>query len=65
MEWFNINYLKKNIPIPTEKEYKIQLIAKVESFTNRMKWKARSSLENGVQTKRKPLVLNSTIARHL
>ena len=40
MEWFNINYLKKNIPIPTEKEYKIQLIAKVESFTKRMRWKA-------------------------
>ena len=27
MERFNINYSKKNIPIPTEKEYKIQLIA--------------------------------------
>ena len=31
---------KKNIPIPTEKEYKIQLIAKVASFTKRMRWKA-------------------------
>ena len=40
MERFNINYSKKNIPIPTEKEYKIQLIAKVESFTKRMRWKA-------------------------
>ena len=40
MERFNISYSKKNIPIPTEKEYKIQLIAKVESFTKRMRWKA-------------------------
>ena len=35
-----MNYSKKNIPIPTEKEYKIQLIVKVESFTKRMRWKA-------------------------
>ena len=40
MERFNINYSKKNNPIPTEKEYKIQLIAKVESFTKRIRWKA-------------------------
>ena len=38
MERFNINYSKKNIPIPTEKEYKTQLIAKVENFTKRMRW---------------------------
>ena len=38
MERFNINYSKKNIPILTEKEYKTQLIAKVESFTKRMRW---------------------------
>ena len=38
MERFNINYSKKNIPIPTEKEYKIQPIAKVESFTKCMRW---------------------------
>ena len=40
MERFNTNYSKKNISIPTEKEYKIQLVAKVESFTKRMRWKA-------------------------
>ena len=40
MERLNINYSKNKIPIPTEKEYKIQLIAKVERFTKRMKWKA-------------------------
>ena len=40
MERFNISYSKKNIPIPTEKEYKIQLVAKVVSFTKRMRQKA-------------------------
>ena len=40
MERFNISYSKKNIPIPTEKECKIQLIAKVVSFTKRMRQKA-------------------------
>ena len=44
MERFNISYSKKNIPIPTEKEYKIQLIAKVVSFTKRMRQKALKSL---------------------
>ena len=34
------NYSKKKIPIPTEKEYKIQLITKVVSFTKRIRWKA-------------------------
>ena len=40
MERFNINYSNKNIPIPTEKEYEMQLIAKVESFSKSMRWKA-------------------------
>ena len=40
MERFNINYSKKNIPITTEREYKIQLIAKLKSFTKGMRWKA-------------------------
>ena len=44
MKRFNISYSKKNIPIPTEKEYKIQLIAKVVSFTKRMRQKALKSL---------------------
>jgi hypothetical protein len=40
MERLEIRYSKKNIPIPTEKEYKIQLLSKVEHFTKRMRWKA-------------------------
>ena len=40
MERFDINYSKKNIAIPSEKEYITQLISKVESVTKRVRWKA-------------------------
>ena len=40
MDTFYRNYLKKNIPLPSEEEYKVQFISKVESLINRMKWKA-------------------------
>ena len=40
MERFNISYSQKNIPIPTKKQYKIQLISKVEDLVKRMRWKA-------------------------
>ena len=37
MEKFNIDYSTKNIPIPSEREYMIQLISKVEKFIKRMR----------------------------
>ena len=40
MERFNLNYSKKNIPIPSENEYKLLLTAKTESLIKRMRWKA-------------------------
>ena len=40
MERFNISYSKKNIPLPSEKEYITQLVSKVENVTKRMRWKA-------------------------
>ena len=40
MERFDINYSKKTIAIPSEKEYITQLISKVESVTKRVRWKA-------------------------
>ena len=40
MEKFNMNYSDKNIPIPTEQNYKIQLISKTEKFIKRIRWKA-------------------------
>ena len=39
MEKFDIDYSKKDTPLPTKQEYEIQLIAKVESLKKRMRWK--------------------------
>ena len=40
MERFNITYSKKNIPIPSENEYKLKLIMKMENLLKGMRWKA-------------------------
>ena len=44
METFNITYSKKNIPIPSENEYKLKLIMKMENFLKRVHWKALAFL---------------------
>ena len=44
METFNITYLKKNISILSENEYKLKLILKKENFLKRMRWKALAFL---------------------
>ena len=59
MESFNIDYSKKNSSISTEKEYKIQLIAKVESFTKRMSWKALEFLGKLDSSEKETFVLKS------
>ena len=40
MEKINLRYSIKNISIPSEKEYKLKLIEKTESFLKKMRWKA-------------------------
>ena len=40
MERINLDYSKKNILIPSQKEYKLQLVAKTEHFIKRVRWKA-------------------------
>ena len=40
MERFDIDFSKKKIPLPTKREYKIQLIAKVESVIKRIRWRS-------------------------
>ena len=40
MDNFQLNYSKKNIPIPSKDSYLKCLISKVESFINRIRWKA-------------------------
>ena len=40
MEKLKFEYSTKNIPIPTERSYKIQFIEKTEMILKRMRWKA-------------------------
>ena len=40
MEKKTCNYSTKNIPIPSERFYKLQLVEKIEIFIKRMRWKA-------------------------
>ena len=47
MEKINFNYSLQNIPTLTKKSYQLMLIEKIESFINRMRWKARFYLKNG------------------
>ena len=44
MEQFKMDYSLKNIPVPSNYEYKLQLISKVESLVKRMRWKALAFL---------------------
>ena len=39
MEKFEIEYSMKNIPIPSQRQYKLQLISKAEKLIKRMRWK--------------------------
>ena len=40
MEKINMDYSDKNIPIPSQQDYKIHLISKTEKFIKRIRWKA-------------------------
>ena len=40
MEKFNLGYSVKNIPTPTERQYKLQLMDKIKAVIKRMRWKA-------------------------
>ena len=40
MEKLQLDYSYKNIPIPTERNYKLQLKDKIELVIKRMRWKA-------------------------
>ena len=57
MEKLQFDYLYKNIPIPTERNYKLQLMEKIELVIKRMRWKAhfynkrKDGKENETQTK--------------
>ena len=40
MEKKTCNHSTKNIPVPSERNYKLQLVEKIEIFIKRMRWKA-------------------------
>ena len=40
MEKINFNYSMKNIPVPSNSNYKLKLIEKVELLIKRMRWRA-------------------------
>ena len=40
MEKLQLRYSPKNIPIPSERSYKLQLMDKINQVTKRMRWKA-------------------------
>ena len=40
MKKLQFDYSYKNIPIPTERNYKLQLMEKIELVIKRMRWKA-------------------------
>ena len=44
MERFNLEYTKKNIPIPSKQEYELLIVAKTEALIKRMRWKAMLEL---------------------
>ena len=56
MKRFDVNYSKKNIPIPSKHNYKIMLVPKIEKVIKRMGWKALEFLgkldndDNNIET---------------
>ena len=50
MKKFTLDYSKKNIPIPSKHEYRIQLLSKAEKVIKRMRWKANFFLNECTET---------------
>ena len=44
MDHHDFGYSMKNVPLPSEKEYKLELLNSIHSFDNRMKWRAHHFL---------------------
>ena len=40
MDKFNFGYSTNNIPIATERQYKLKLVEKIKAVIKRMRWKA-------------------------
>ena len=55
MERVNLGYSKKNIPFANQKNYKIQLIEKIEALIRRMRWKATFFLARSEEEEDEPI----------
>ena len=57
MNRFSLGYSKKNVPVPSEKEYTLTLLEKTEELFKMMRWKAffynRNETEQNYQTAEK------------
>ena len=62
MEKFEKEYSMKNIPIPSQRQYKIQLISEVEKLIKRMRWKTLKFL--AIMIKIKQLAFNQQTDDH-
>ena len=51
MEKMQLGYTYKNIPIPKQRNYKVQLVDKIEMLVKRMKWKAYHYMNNSKDNK--------------
>ena len=51
MEKCNFTYSTKNIPIPSERQYKLQLVEKIEALIKKMRWKAVFAKEKSNENK--------------
>ena len=47
MEKLQLHYSPKNIPIPSERSYKLQLMDKIDQVFKRMRWKAFFYMNRG------------------
>ena len=61
MERTNLNYLLKNIPIPTKSSYQLKLIEKIESVIKRMRWKTFLFLRDNSDTNK---TINNNISEN-
>ena len=55
MERINLGYSTKNIPIPSEKAYLLQLVEKIEAVIKRMRLKAALFSKNDKEEVNQPI----------
>ena len=62
---FNLNYSKKNIPIPSQKEYLLQLIRSVEKFIHNLRWRAYFFLNPNEKPQKETYGFKSIRTKHV